>query len=185
MKFKLTIMKRVLSMMTVMMMIVSSFTSCTTADQDEAMTLTGIWEGDLGVAMYSDYYGTSYDCYDTTIQFNSNGWGATSGTGYELDRFSNAPWNYLYNPIYWTVSNGTIVISYPMQNNYTVTITDYYLTDNYFSGYMSDGTKFSLHHLASFDWSPYYNYTYDKTRSSNSIDMSKFHFVNKHNVVNK
>lgn len=177
-------MKRVLSIMAVMMMIASSFTSCTTSDQDEAMTLMGTWEGYLGVAMYSDYYGTSYDSYDTTIQFNSSGWGSTSGSGYELDRFHNAPWQYLYNPIYWTVSNGTIVITYPNQGNYTVTIRDYYLTDNYFTGTMSDGTLFKLTHLDSFDWSPYYSYSnYNVSRGSNTVDMSKFHFINKHNIA--
>ena len=86
-------MRKFISLM-MFMTAVFAFTSCTTEDQNEAMTLTGTWQGDLGIYMYSDRYNDYYEAYQTTIQFNSSGYGSTSGTGYELDRFQNAPWNY-------------------------------------------------------------------------------------------
>jgi len=172
-------MRKLISLMMVMIA-AFAFTSCTTEDQNEAMTLTGIWQGDLGIYMYSSENSDYYEAYQTTIQFNNSGYGSTSGTGYELDRFQNAPWNYIYNPIQWSLTNGTIYIYYPKEGT-TIRIFDYYLNDKYFSGKMEDGTEFNLSYVGSFDWSQYDGGYYAKTRST-SVDMSKYIFACKHNA---
>lgn len=168
-----------------LLMVMASFCSCTN-DQYEAMTLSGTWQGDLGIYI-SDSYGERYDSYQTIIEFVSNGIGSTSGTGYEIDRYSGAPWKYTYNPIEWTISNGVIAIYYPRENYY-VRIHDYSLTEYHFSGYMDDNTYFNLTNYDSFNWSYYngsdYGYGYDsyaKTRGA-SIDTTKYKMGCKHNV---
>ena len=171
-------MRKFISLM-MFMTAVFAFTSCTTEDQNEAMTLTGTWQGDLGIYMYSDRYNDYYEAYQTTIQFNSSGYGSTSGTGYELDRFQNAPWNYIYNPIQWSVTDGTIYIYYPREKM-TLRIFDYYLSDKYFSGRMEDGTDFHLTYVGNFDWSPYNNDYYNAKTRNTSVDMSKYIFGCKH-----
>lgn len=163
------------------MMMLATLASCMTDDQDASMTLTGTWQGNLGIYMYSEDGADMYEAYQTTIHFDNSGLGSTSGTGYELDRFKNAPWSYIYNPIQWSLTDGVIYLYYPKEGT-TIRIYNYSLNSNYFSGKMEDGTEFELEYVGYFDWSPYSNgYNEAKTRGI-SVDRSTYKFACKHNA---
>lgn len=132
-----------------------SLTSCD-EDADVAYALDGAWQGNVYVT--SKWDGYTYRASYSEVQFNS---GYDSGTGYWVDYYSDAPWDYIANHIRWKVRNGNIYIHFNEENS-DVVIYDYHLDDYHFSGSLAsngsdDYISFSLQHISSPNW---YSYDY-------------------------
>jgi hypothetical protein len=138
-----------------MLIAIIALTSCDQdmLDRSEARTLDGTWSGYIDT-YYADRWGLNDNSFRTTIYFErENPYG---GWGYEVDYNYYSRYNdYYYCEFRWKVVNGSIYISYADSSN-DVIIYDYHLTDNYFDGYMDDGTHkeihFRLDYDSSFDW---------------------------------
>lgn len=143
-----------------------TLTSCETEDQYEAeMLIAGDWQGYLGTYYY-DRWGLSGNTYETVIHFGGNGYGATSGRGYEVDYDTRSPfYDYAYCEFSWSITNGMITIIYDDSMWWPVYISDYSLSNNYFVGYMNDGTnrdiRFKLKNVRFGYWDTYQSYYYD------------------------
>lgn len=86
-----------------------SFTSCD-EDADIGDTLYGTWKGYMDIGLtYGDHYYASTISEITFVPSNSY---SDHGKGYWIDRYSNAPWDYVANHIEWAVSNGVIKIRF-------------------------------------------------------------------------
>lgn len=153
-------MKKFTSYIAMMMIALTSltFTSCND-DEDIANTLWGVWEGEMYVTTYWGDY--SYDASYSEIAFDKDPYQYASGTGYWIDYYSNAPWDYHANHIRWTISNGVIRIRYVEDGGY-VDIYDYRLDYNYFTGSIQNDygevLNFRLRKVASpdyWDWDDY------------------------------
>lgn len=136
-----------------------ALTSC---DEDTAIayTLEGTWRGNMYVS--SVYDGYTYDATYSELCFTQDPYTYSSGTGYWIDFYSNAPWDYVANHTQWTVRNGIITI-YLVEEGATVQIGDYRLDDGNFYGtiyYGDTRVSFDLVHTSSPNWNNY-NYGYD------------------------
>ena len=151
--------------MAIMAMTVMTLTSC--EDVYISGELTGsdskIWEGRIST-YYEDRWGLTGDDYHTVIQFDSDDFRLTRGRGREVDYDVRNPYgSYWYSEFEWRVDKGIIELRYADTGFAPVYIYEYTLTDNYFSGYMDDGTKkdimFKLFAINYFNWDSYfYNY---------------------------
>ena len=104
--------------------------------------------------------GYTYDATSTEICFLRDPVNYSSGTGYWVDYYRNAPWgrDYVANHIDWTVRNGVIEV-YFLEEGTTLWIEHYSFTDNYFSGTIYDGesrVNFRLYNVASPNWDEFY-----------------------------
>ena len=154
-----------------------SFSSC--EDAEIARTLEGTWKGNMYIS--SSYNGRTYNATYTESTFLKDPGAYSSGNGYWVDYYSDAPWDYVANHIDWTVDFGTIKIYFVEEDTY-IRIRDYHLNDDRFYGYLEDGNhdvKFELVHTSSPNWSSYnrwgYNDWYDyysRTRSDNQSDTT-------------
>ena len=168
-----------MTMVLMLSMATTTFTSCEMDDQDEARILiAGDWQGTLGTYYY-DRWGLSGNTYETVIHFCENGYGATSGRGYEVDYDTRSPfYDYAYCEFSWSIVNGVITLIYDDSMWYPVFINDYSLSGSYFSGYMNDGTnrdiRFRLQNVRFGYWETYQSYCdyyyddyyYSRTRSA-------------------
>ena len=168
-----------MTMVLMLSMATTTFTSCEMDDQDEARILiAGDWQGTLGTYYY-DRWGLSGNTYETVIHFCENGYGATSGRGYEVDYDTRSPfYDYAYCEFSWSIVNGVITLIYDDSMWYPVFINDYSLSGSYFSGYMNDGTnrdiRFRLQNVRFGYWETYQSYCdyyyddyyYSRTRST-------------------
>ena len=151
------IMKKFTSLSAIIMMMAMAFTfvSC---DDDEyiADTLWGVWQGDMHV--WNEWNGNCYESHDTEIAFDRNPYEYSSGSGYWVDFYSRAPWDYFASNITWTVDNGRITI-YSYEDDRYYYIYDYSLSDNYFRGTIEsdwgDPMDFRLHKVSSPRWDGY------------------------------
>ncbi len=149
----------------VMMAFVSlTLTSCDD-DVEIARTLEGTWEGDMYTSAY--WNGRYYDASYSQVCFLRDPYTYSSGTGYWVDYYDNAYWgsyNYVTSHIEFTVRNRVINI-YFVEDHETVSIYDYSLSDNYFSGYIElnngDRRQFRLRHVNSPNWGSYSRWGYD------------------------
>lgn len=150
-------------MMAVAALLSITMTSC---EEDEliAMTLDGNWKGNMYVSYQINGRGDYYDASYSEVCFLRNPSKYASGDGYWIDYYNDYRrygWerNYIANHIKWEVFNGNIRIHFIEDNSY-VTIYEYSLTDNHFSGYieMHNGTRqrFSLVHTSSPNWNTYH-----------------------------
>jgi hypothetical protein len=166
-------MKKLYTLM-LMAMMALTFTSC--EDEMIADTLEGTWSGNMYVSSY--YGGHDYYATHTEITFSIDPFRFTRGSGYWVDYYSGAPWDYVANHIDWRVDNGRIYVHF-YEDNTSVVIADYHLTDSRFTGYIADGDNdvhFNLTHIDSPNWSRYnrwgyddwYDYYYCRTRSDNA-----------------
>lgn len=150
-----------------MLMIAISAATLTGCDDDEniAYNLEGVWEGDM--YMQSRYNGRVYKASYSVLAFDKNPYRYAQGTGYWIDYYSNAPWDYYSSRIEWRVRNERIEILSVKENRYYY-ISDYYMDGGYFNGYISDGDRtqhFRLRKTASPNWNDYdwngYDFDYD------------------------
>ena len=136
-----------------------TFTAC--EDEFIADGLEGTWSGDMYVSSYYD--GRDYYATYSEITFSIDPFRFTKGSGYWVDYYSGAPWDYVANHISWRVDNGNITV-YFREDGTSVVISDYHLSDSHFSGYIADGDNdvhFSLTHIASPNWDNYSYWGYD------------------------
>ena len=108
----------------------------------------------------------SGNTYETVIHFGGNGYGATSGRGYEVDYDTRSPfYDYAYCEFSWSITNGMITIIYDDSMWWPVYISNYSLSNNYFVGFMNDGTnrdiRFKLKNVRFGYWDTYQSYYYD------------------------
>ena len=135
-------------------------------NEDLSYSLEGTWEGNMGV--YQDWSGRQIDATYTVINFQGDPYSYSSGTGYWIDYYSDAPQDYVANHIQWYVRNGVITIYFIEDSDYYgfdvyVEIADYYLRGNRFYGTMYDGDKsidFDLIRTSAPNWYGY-DYGYD------------------------
>ena len=145
--------------MALVAMLSMSLASCDWDDDDYiAYTLEGTWQGNM--YMSSEWDGRTYDATSSEICFLRDPYYYSSGSGYWVDYYRNAPWgrDYVANHIDWTVRNGVIEV-YFREEGATLWIEHYSLTDNYFSGTIYDGESrvdFRLRHVDSPNWNNYY-----------------------------
>lgn len=173
-----------------MVMATATLTSCND-DEVIADTLWGVWRGDMYVTDY--YNGQSYRSAYSIIEFDKDEYSYASGTGYWVDYFSNAPWDYYASPIEWQVNNGEVLIYSTYDDTY-FTIYNYKLSDNYFTGeILSENNtlqEFSLRKTDSPYWSNYtwgYGdyYGYAKARIDGSKNAAKADGLHVRRIVAK
>ena len=157
-----------------------SFSSCD--DERIAHTLEGTWRGNMYISCY--YGGRSYDATYTEITFLKDPYAYSSGNGYWVDYYSDAPWDYVANHIDWKVDYGTIYV-YFVEEGTSLRISDYHLNDDRFYGWIDDGgndVEFELYHTSSPNWNNYrwgYDewvddwYYYSRTRGAAASDSTK------------
>ena len=146
------------------------FTSCSDDDTEEAMHLSGQWQGDWGM-----YYGytypngdyVEYDSYDTDIIFYPDYDYATHGYGYQVDWYDRrpnangniSPYQRLSYRFNWSIINGVINLTYPGYPEYNTSIRDYRLNNSHFTGYFPNSSEpFRLNKIQDFySWYDYDN----------------------------
>ena len=165
--------KQFFLLMVAMMGLISvSFTSCD--DEEIAKTLEGTWKGDMYVT--SEWEGKYYEAIYTEITFLKDPYAFSSGTGYWVDYYSDAPWDYVANHIDWRVDLGDIHVKF-IEEGTSIQISDYRLDDNRFSGYIYDhGNKvaFYLYNVSRPNYTGYHwgydNWAYSRGLTRTDID---------------
>lgn len=158
-------------------MMITLFTLTSCEDERIANTLEGTWSGNMYIS--SRYNGRVYDATYSEVTFLKDPYAYSSGAGYWVDYYSDAPWDYIANHIEWTVDFGTIKV-YFVEEDTHVTIRDYHLDNLYFYGTINDSGRpvdFRLEHVSGRNWSSY-RWGYDSwygahTRSIDSSDSTK------------
>jgi hypothetical protein len=151
-----------------------TLTSCD--DQRIANTLEGTWSGNMYIS--SRYDGRVYDATYSEVTFLKDPYAYSSGKGYWVDYYSDAPWDYIANHIDWTVDFGTITVHFKEERS-TIKIRDYHLDNYYFYGTINDNGRpvdFQLERVSGRNWSSYrwgYDSWYVGTRSAESADTTK------------
>lgn len=162
-----------------------TLTSCN-QDQMIGMTLDGSWSGNMYIQTSWDGY--TYQTTYSEIEFNTDPYSYASGYGYWVDYYSDAPWDYYASHIKWTVVNGMIRV-YFMEDNYTMNIYDYSISNNRFEGVIYDdygkAIQFSLRSNDPEDWGSYgygwdaWNSFYSKSMTGTSTPSARFSDGNK------
>ena len=168
----------VMALMVVLTM--TTFTSCLTKDEMIAYDLSGEWEGYMGEDYYSywGYEGTGRE-YNTIIRFYRKGHsytrGATSGYGEQVD---HDPYNRdtRYREFMWYVEGGRIRLVY--ETGQVVYIYDYEINNSRFTGYMECGSYkeiyFNLYKTSTDNWNRYYEWSQmPKALTNDSITIYK------------
>ena len=151
-------MKKLYTMMLIALMGIT-FTAC--EDEFIADSLEGTWSGNMYVSSYYD--GRDYYATHTEITFSIDPFRFTKGSGYWVDYYIGAPWDYVANHIDWSIEDANIYI-YFVEEGTSVVISDYHLSDSRFSGHIVDGDydiRFDLAHISSPNWNNYSNWGYD------------------------
>ncbi|CCY82821.1 putative uncharacterized protein [Prevotella sp. CAG:1185] len=168
-------MKKFTSILATIMLAVMSltFVSC---DDDSyiADSLWGVWEGDMYVT--SQWNGQTYYSSYSVLAFDKDPYEYASGSGYWIDYYSNAPWDYFASHIRWQVNNRNIEI-YSIEDDTYFTIYDYSLSRSWFSGTIigeyGDPMQFSLRKTSSPNWGDYdwgWDYSYPGYAPSTRAD---------------
>lgn len=161
------IMKSVKFFTAVVSLVFTSFcglllTSCND-DLQRSRVLFGEWQGYWGMYYEYLYMDRSYifTSYSTDLVFYPQHEYATYGDGYQVDWYSVGPYSRISMHFYWEVRNGRIYLDYPGYSEYNAEIYDYFLNDFEFYGYFgSNGERFDMVKLASYNWAPYRQYNY-------------------------
>lgn len=128
-------MKKIYTMLMMVMMAVA-FTSC--EDAEVARTLEGTWRGNMYIS--TSYGGRTYNATETEVTFLRDPYAYSSGTGYWVDYYSTAPWDYVANHIEWRVDYGVIYV-YFVEENTEIRISDYRLNGSTFYGTINDNGR--------------------------------------------
>lgn len=160
-------MKKITSLFAIIIMVLMSF-SFVSCDEDEAIadTLWGTWEGNMYIK--TEWNGHVYNA-KSIIQFDKDYDYSTSGTGYWIDYYSKAPYDYFASHIRWYVSDKILTI-HSLEDDMYFRVCDFSLSDRRFSGYIEceDGSyqEFYLTKTSSPYWNEYnwgwghYDYPY-------------------------
>ena len=154
-------MKKIYTLMA--FMLTFALTSCNwwTEDEEIAYTLEGTWQGNMYIR--STWNGRTYSSTYSEVTFLRDPYRYSSGDGYWVDYYSNAPWDYVANHITWRVDYGTIQVYFVEDHDY-ITIRDFRLSDSHFKGWIEDGdndVEFYLTHISSPNWNYYDHWGYD------------------------
>ena len=122
-------MKKIYTML-MMAVMALAFTSCN-EDAQIARTLEGTWRGNMYIS--SNWSGRTYNATYSEITFLKDPYKYSSGTGYWVDYYSDAPWDYVANHIEWRVDFGVIDI-YFVEDGDRMQIRDYRLDYDRFYG---------------------------------------------------
>jgi hypothetical protein len=154
-------MKKLISILIVLVMGLGTISLSSCDDEMTAYTLEGTWRGD----MYTGYYydGVEYWSSETELEFLTDPLSNTSGYGYWIDYYNDphSPYSYYYSHINWQVRYGVIYIQFVDEPGYynEIAIKDYGLRNDHFYGIIpySDGTydSFDLVHISSPHWGRY------------------------------
>lgn len=154
---KANIMKtNIKSLLLAPLLLLASLFAMTSCDDMIANSLEGTWCGDMYMTM--EYNGRYYNSTGCEIEFIGDPCSMHRGTGYWVDYYSGAPWDYKAYHIDWTVEDRVIYIRF-REDGYRVEIRNYRLDDRRFSGYVYyDGGEqyFELYHTSSPYWNDYY-----------------------------
>ncbi len=154
-------MKKLTSLLTMLLLAVTSVSLTSCEDEMIADTLEGTWEGNMYISSYYDnrYYDATY----SEICFLRDPLSYTPGDGYWVDYYSRAPWDRWSSRIYWEVSNNVIYIDF-LEDGGSIAIHDFSLNDNRFKGWFYDSDNvvcdFSLYHTSSPNWNNYDEWGY-------------------------
>jgi len=129
-------MKKIYTMLTIAMMAVI-LTSCD--DAQIARTLEGTWRGNMYIS--TRYDGRVYNATESEVVFLRDPYAYSSGTGYWVDYYSGAPWDYVANHIDWRVDFGVIYIHFAEENT-DIRISDYRLNGDRFYGTIRDNGNY-------------------------------------------
>ena len=151
-------------------------TALTSCDQDawdrqDARTLDGTWTGYIDV-YYADRWGWTGDSYRTTFRFvQENAYG---GWGEEAD-YNLSYGDSFYSEFMWEVVNSTIRITYPSRLGLApILIYKYRLYDDFFEGYIDDGTnkdiRFQLYYDGNYNWGRWSNPYYASRRGASTAN---------------
>ncbi len=110
----------------------------TVYSEDKTSSLKGTWKGNTYRSTYWSNY--TYNATYTEITFLSNPYTDPSGSGYWVDYYSNAPWDYVANHIDWTVKNGVIRVYFIEEDSY-IEIVDYHQDSTRFTGMINDSGR--------------------------------------------
>ena len=128
----------------------------TSGDEDilTGSSIQGIWSGNMYVT--SDWNGRTYTSSRTEIEFYGDDMNVTRGSGYWMDRYSRAPWDYYYSPFTYQVQNGVIHITFLFDGG-MVDISNYSVSGNRFTGRLDyTNESFVLYKVDSdIDWDYY------------------------------
>lgn len=164
----MSIMKKIYALLPMIFAVLMSaaFTSC--EDDEIADTLEGTWQGNMRIK--SNYRGHTYYATKTEVTFLRDVNYYSSGDGYWVDYYSNAPWDYVANHISWRVDCGDIMIHF-IEEDTNFIISDYRLNNSRFEGTLWDHDQrvdFTLYHTSSPNWNRYdqWGYNHFYTRGS-------------------
>lgn len=152
------------NMMLMIIIAIASFAFTSCEDARIARTLEGTWKGNMYIS--SRYDGRTYNATYTEITFLKDPVAYSSGNGYWVDYYSDAPWDYVANHIEWTVDYGVIKV-YFVEEDASLRISDYHLDDDRFYGVLNDNgnrVEFELIHTSSPNWNGY-RWGYDSWNS--------------------
>ncbi len=154
-------MKKIYTLLAIML--TCALTSCDwlTEDEDIAYTLEGTWQGEMYIK--STWGSRTYNSTYSEVTFLKDPYRYSNGDGYWVDYYSDAPWDYVANHISWRVDNGNIYVHFREEGT-SVVISDYRLSNSRFSGYIADGDydiHFNLTHISSPNWDRYSHWGYD------------------------
>lgn len=105
-------------------------------DQETAMMLWGTWEGQLSTTFYQDRWGNYDQTYYSVWHFEGKP-GSRTGKGWEIDYVGYSRYSQRFD--WWVIDDGrTVRLHYEgaWEDEY---IYNFYLDDNYFSGYLGGG----------------------------------------------
>ena len=129
-------------------------TGCTDENEDVAYNLWGTWEGNM--YMQSQYNGRVYQSSYSVLAFDKNPYQYASGTGYWIDYYSNAPWDYYSSRIQWRVTGNQEIQIYSENEGRTYYIYNYSMGSYRFTGWIDDGQNdpvyFELRKTSEPDW---------------------------------
>ena len=178
-------MKKFYSIITIIMMVLTATltTGCTDENEDVAYNLWGTWEGNM--YMQSQYNGRVYQSSYSVLAFDKNPYQYASGTGYWIDYYSNAPWDYYSSRIQWRVTGNQEIQIYSQNEGRTYYIYNYSMGSYRFTGWIDDGQNdpvyFELRKTSEPDWGDYdwdgyywddyyYGYNYSPARSKSVVE---------------
>ena len=143
-----------------------SLNSCN-EDDDIALTLDGIWEGEVAMDYFSHRWGVQTEYQAVDIQFYADPYRYAQGEGIEYDYLPNGYYTECH--FYFEVRNGRIYIDY--DDGTSVAIRNYRLTGNSFTGEFID--YYTGDYLASFDFIKVTNWRHIRYTRSGDTEFKK------------
>lgn len=151
-------------------MMLALFALCMNAcneDDDIAMTLDGIWEGEVASEYFSHRWGVQTEYQAVDIEFYTDPYRYAKGTGVEYDYQRNG--RYIECYFNFEVYNGIIYIDYA-DGSY-VAIRNYRLSNNHFSGEFIDYD--TGNYLANFNFVKVTDWRHNRYTRSGGIEFKK------------